>query len=84
VCAFKMAQNDRAMADVMTRHMANHGVKTVGFVGFADSYGDSWLNEFGRFAELRKIRIVATERFNRTDASVMGIVKNGGFVYLSP
>ena len=44
--AFKMAQSDRAMADVMTRHMANHGVKTVGFIGFADSYGDSWLNEF--------------------------------------
>ncbi|MBU9563425.1 ABC transporter substrate-binding protein [Burkholderia multivorans] len=70
--AFKMAQSDRAMADVMTRYMANHGVKTVGFIGFADSYGDSWLNEFTRFAELRKIRVVATERFNRTDASVTG------------
>ncbi|KDB09422.1 hypothetical protein LIG30_1541 [Burkholderia sp. lig30] len=72
VWAFKMAQSDRAMADVMTRYMANHGVKTVGFIGFADSYGDSWLNEFSRFAELRKIRIVASERFNRTDASVTG------------
>ncbi|UTV54090.1 ABC transporter substrate-binding protein [Burkholderia arboris] len=70
--AFKMAQSDSAMADVMTRYMANHGVKTVGFIGFADSYGDSWLNEFTRFADLRKIRIVATERFNRTDASVTG------------
>ncbi|VWB71380.1 branched-chain amino acid ABC transporter substrate-binding protein [Burkholderia arboris] len=70
--AFKMAQSDSAMADVMTRTMANHGVKTVGFIGFADSYGDSWLNEFTRFADLRKIRIVATERFNRTDASVTG------------
>nr|WP_175801165.1 ABC transporter substrate-binding protein [Burkholderia anthina] len=70
--AFKMAQSDSAMADVMTRYMANHGVKTVGFIGFADSYGDSWLNEFTRFAEVRKIRVVATERFNRTDASVTG------------
>ncbi|BAX58469.1 ABC transporter substrate-binding protein [Burkholderia stabilis] len=70
--AFKMAQSDRAMADVMTRYMANHGVNTVGFIGFADSYGDSWLNEFTRFADLRKIRVVATERFNRTDASVTG------------
>ncbi|HIC7208037.1 ABC transporter substrate-binding protein [Burkholderia stabilis] len=70
--AFKMAQSDRAMADVMTRYMANHGVKTVGFIGFADSYGDSWLNEFTRFADLRKIRVVAAERFNRTDASVTG------------
>ncbi|MFC0397805.1 ABC transporter substrate-binding protein [Paraburkholderia rhizosphaerae] len=74
VWAFKMAQTDRAMADVMTRYMANHDVKTVGFIGFADSYGDSWLNEFTKFAALRHIRIVATERFNRTDASVTGQV----------
>jgi branched-chain amino acid transport system substrate-binding protein len=72
VWAFKMAQTDRAMADVMTRYMANHGVKTVGFIGFADSYGDSWLNEFSKFAELRHIKVVASERFNRTDASVTG------------
>ncbi|WP_207005178.1 ABC transporter substrate-binding protein [Trinickia mobilis] len=72
VWAFKMAQTDSAMADVMTRYMANHNVKTVGFIGFADSYGDSWLNEFSKFAELRHIKIVATERFNRTDTSVTG------------
>ncbi|HEV3430444.1 MAG TPA: ABC transporter substrate-binding protein [Paraburkholderia sp.] len=72
VWAFKMAQTDAAMADVMTRYMAAHGVKTVGFIGFADSYGDSWLNEFTKFAKERNIQIVATERFNRTDASVTG------------
>jgi branched-chain amino acid transport system substrate-binding protein len=74
VWAFKMAQTDSAMADVMTRYMANHSVKTVGFIGFADSYGDSWLNEFTKFAALRHIQIVATERFNRTDTSVTGQV----------
>ena len=74
VWAFKMAQTDGAMADVMTRYMSNHGVKTVGFIGFADSYGESWLNEFKKFAELRHIRLVATERFNRNDASVTGQV----------
>lgn len=72
VWAFKMAQTDAAMADVMTRYMAAHGVKTVGFIGFADSYGDSWLNEFTKNARERNIQIVATERFNRTDASVTG------------
>ncbi|MGV2289672.1 ABC transporter substrate-binding protein [Trinickia sp. YCB016] len=74
VWAFKMAQTDSAMADVMTRYMSNHNVKTVGFIGFADSYGDSWLNEFSKFAELRHIKIVGTERFNRTDTSVTGQV----------
>jgi branched-chain amino acid transport system substrate-binding protein len=74
VWAFKMAQTDSAMADVMTRYMSNHNIKTVGFIGFADSYGDSWLNEFTKFAALRHIQVVATERFNRTDASVTGQV----------
>jgi branched-chain amino acid transport system substrate-binding protein len=74
VWAFKLAQTDAAMADVMTRYMAAHGVKTVGFIGFADSYGDGWLKEFTKFADERHIQIVATERFNRTDASVTGQV----------
>jgi branched-chain amino acid transport system substrate-binding protein len=72
VWAFKMAQTDSAMADVMTRTMVNRNVKTVGFIGFADSYGDSWFNEFSKFAELRHIKVVASERFNRTDTSVTG------------
>jgi branched-chain amino acid transport system substrate-binding protein len=72
VWAFKMAQTDSAMADVMTRTMVNRNVKTVGFIGFADSYGDSWFNEFSRFAELRHIKVVASERYNRTDTSVTG------------
>ncbi|CAB3729642.1 ABC transporter substrate-binding protein [Trinickia soli] len=74
VWAFKMAQTDSAMADVMTRYMSNHGVKSVGFIGFADSYGDSWLKEFSTFAKLRHIELVATERYNRTDSSVTGQV----------
>lgn len=72
--AFKMAANDSAMADVMTRYMANHGIKTVAFIGFADAYGESWWNEFSKFAALRKIKIVGQERFNRTDTSVTGQV----------
>jgi branched-chain amino acid transport system substrate-binding protein len=74
VWAFKMAQTDSAMADVMTRTMVNRNVRTVGFIGFADSYGDSWFNEFSKFAELRHIKVVASERYNRTDTSVTGQV----------
>jgi branched-chain amino acid transport system substrate-binding protein len=70
VWAFKMAQTDGAMADVMTRYMANHNVKSVGFIGFADGYGESWLHEFTKFAALRHIQTVAVERYNRTDTSV--------------
>src|ERR1700743_2093204 len=52
VWAYKMAQTDSAMADVMTRYMSNHKVQTVGFIGFADGSGESWLNEFRQLAAL--------------------------------
>jgi branched-chain amino acid transport system substrate-binding protein len=72
VWAYKMAQTDGAMADVMTRYMSNHGVKTVAFIGFSDGYGESWLNEFTKFGALRNIKLVDIERYSRTDASVLG------------
>ncbi|MEX3628883.1 MAG: ABC transporter substrate-binding protein, partial [Burkholderia sp.] len=43
---FKTPQNDRLMADAIAGYMAAHGVKTVGFIGFADAYGDGWSNVF--------------------------------------
>lgn len=70
--AFKMPQNDSQMATILTQHMADNHIRTVAFIGFADAYGDSWWREFSRLAELRKIKIVATERYNRTDTSVIG------------
>ncbi len=72
--AFKMPQNDSHMATVLTEHMSNHGVKTVGFIGFADTYGESWWREFSRLAEVRKLKVVGNERFGRNDTSVTGQV----------
>ncbi|WP_051495407.1 ABC transporter substrate-binding protein [Paraburkholderia hospita] len=71
---FKTPQNDILMATIIAQHMANHGVKTVGFIGFSDAYGESWFKEFGKAADLAKIRIVANERFARNDGSVTGQV----------
>lgn len=70
--AFKMPQNDSHMATILTQHMADHGVRTVGFIGFADAYGEGWWREFSKLAELRKINVVASERYARTDTSVTG------------
>ncbi|QBY54113.1 MULTISPECIES: ABC transporter substrate-binding protein [Cupriavidus] len=72
--AFKMPQNDSHMATVLTEYMSNHGIRTVGFIGFADAYGESWWREFSRLAEVRKIKVVANERFSRNDTSVTGQV----------
>ncbi len=71
---FKTPQNDGQMATAITQHMSDHGVKSVAFIGFADAYGEGWWNEFSKIAELRKIRIVANERYSRSDTSVTGQV----------
>jgi branched-chain amino acid transport system substrate-binding protein len=72
--AFKVPQNDSLMANAIADYMAKHGVKTVGFIGFSDAYGDSWSNEFGKAAKADGLKVVATEKYNRTDTSVTGQV----------
>ena len=72
--AFKMPQNDSLMATAVTKHMADNGVKTLGFIGFSDAYGESWLTEINRILDIRDIRLVDVERYNRTDTSVTGQV----------
>jgi branched-chain amino acid transport system substrate-binding protein len=62
------------MATALVEHMNSAGVKKLAFIGFADAYGEGWWNEIGKLAEVRKIGVVAQERFNRTDTSVTGQV----------
>ena len=69
---FKTAQNDAHMATAIVEHMTNNNVQTVAFIGFADAYGEGWFKEFAKIAEVRKIRIVASERYQRNDTSVTG------------
>jgi len=71
---FKMPQNDSLMATAVTKHMADNGVKTLGFIGFTDAYGESWLTEINRVLDIRKITLVGVERYNRADTSVTGQV----------
>jgi branched-chain amino acid transport system substrate-binding protein len=71
---FKTPQNDQQMAVVIVGDMLNKGIKSVGFIGFADAYGEGWWNEFSKIAEARGLKIVANERYQRTDTSVTGQV----------
>jgi len=71
---FKTPQNDQQMALVIVGHMLDQGIKTVGFIGFADAYGEGWWNEFSKIAEARGLKIAASERFQRNDTSVTGQV----------
>ena len=69
---FKTTQNDDLIAAALVKHMTKSGVKSVGFIGFKDPYGDNWHRVFTALAEKAGIRIVATEYYQRTDQSVTG------------
>lgn len=71
---FKTPQNDIMMALAIVQHMAAAGVKTAGYIGFADAYGEGWFNEFSKIAAIKGVQIIASERYNRTDTSVTGQV----------
>jgi branched-chain amino acid transport system substrate-binding protein len=67
---FRLPQSNDVMAHAMVALMKKQGVKTVGFLGYTDAYGESWLKEFTTQAEANGIKLVATERFARSDTSV--------------
>lgn len=71
---FKTPQNDIMMAIAIAQHMSNAGIKSVAFIGFADAYGEGWLQEFQKAAGIKGLNVVAVERYNRTDTSVTGQV----------
>jgi branched-chain amino acid transport system substrate-binding protein len=71
---FKTPQNDAHMMTAMSAHMADNGVKSVGLIGFNDAYGEGVMSEFGKLTSVRKLNVVAQERYARTDTSVTGQV----------
>ena len=71
---FKTPQSDALMADAIAVHMKANGVKTLGYIGFADAYGDGWLAEIKRSAKTAGIDVVTEEKYNRNDTSVAGQV----------
>jgi branched-chain amino acid transport system substrate-binding protein len=60
------------MGKELYAHMKAHNVKTVGFIGYSDSYGDLWLNDFKKQGVPLGLKLVDEERFARPDTSVTG------------
>jgi len=71
--AFKLPQNDSLMATALVEDMRRRGIKKVGFIGFADSYGEGWSKEFTA-AAAGNPEIISHEVFQRSDQSVTGQV----------
>jgi branched-chain amino acid transport system substrate-binding protein len=67
---FKTPQTDTMMVLAILEHAAGKGVRTMAYVGFNDALGEAFYAEFEKFAEARKIRIVASERYAPRDTSV--------------
>ena len=69
---FKTTQNDDLIAEALLGHMVKNNVKTVGFIGLNDPYGENWFKVFSEQAAKAGLSIVASERYARPDQSVTG------------
>src|SRR5215467_14920642 len=69
-----MPQPIPIMGKVVYEHMKAHNVKTVGYIGYSDSYGDLWFNDFKTQGIPMGMTVADEERFARPDTSVTGQV----------
>ena len=70
---FRSEPSADLMVNRLVADMVEHGAKTVGFIGFSDSWGELLLKSLTKAAE-GKLKIVATERYGRADPSVQAQV----------
>ena len=69
-----MPQPVPIMGKVLYEHMKAHNIKTVGYIGYSDSYGDLWFNDFKNQGIPMGMTLADEERFARPDTSVAGQV----------
>ena len=68
---FKTHPNDDVISEGLVVAMAKRGIKTVGFIGRADPYGENWYKTFAPMAEKAGIKIVANERYGPKDTTAL-------------
>lgn len=67
---FRSPQHYDVMAEGLINHMKANKVKSLGLIGYADAYGESWVAAMRKAAEKAGIEFKNVERFNRNDTSV--------------
>jgi branched-chain amino acid transport system substrate-binding protein len=70
---FRSEPSADLMVNRVVADMLENGAKTVGFIGFSDSWGELLLKALSKASE-GKLRIVASERYGRADPSVQAQV----------
>jgi len=71
---FTVAQPTQLMVDAVVERMKQNGVKTVGYIGFSDAWGDLVYDALMKAAPAAGIKVVSNERYARADQSVTGQV----------
>jgi len=72
--SFVVPQPTPLMMGAVAEHMKTNGIKTVGYIGFSDSWGDIVLKSLEEVTKPIGIQIVSNERYARADTSVTGQV----------
>lgn len=67
---FSVPQSVPVMIEGLMQHMKANNGKTIGYIGYADGWGDLVLRALEATAGPAGIKIVASERYNRPDTSV--------------
>jgi branched-chain amino acid transport system substrate-binding protein len=71
---FSVPQPTELMMSAVAEHMKANGVKTVGFIGFSDGWGDLMYNATNSLGASHGYKVVTNERYARADTSVTGQV----------
>ena len=71
---FSVPQPTELMMGAVAEHMKANGVRTVGFIGFSDGWGDLMYKATDFHAAAYGYRVVTNERYARADTSVTGQV----------
>ena len=69
-----VAQPTQLMVDAVVERMKKDGIKSVGYIGFSDAWGDLVYNALTKAAPAAGIKVLGNERYARADASVTGQV----------
>lgn len=68
--SYNMPQSTLVMSHALVAHMKKQGIKSVGFLGYADAYGELFLRDMKVKMAGTDMKFVSEERFARTDTSV--------------
>ena len=71
---FSATAPNSLMVGGVVEHMKRHGAKTIGFITYSDALGDDLNKNLVLHAKKQGLKIVASERYGRTDTSVTGQV----------